>query len=247
MHLEDSYTDRIEELYYYRSEEKFVVRQLLDEILGLHTFKHAFDVGAGHGHLTEALAKRSEHLSLIDINRNYEEPLRKLFPDAKIIIDSINNVVLSRDFDLILLSHHLYYHNASDWITLCQRLYDALLPGGQLLIILNTDTGQWWQIISRFWEKLRPFIGFDYIRASQFVQDLEQISAPKVYPFRFQVWVTPGAPFAEFTGKEMLQISSEDAYKSHESEFLDMEKEFLHVDGNVVLDYHGEIIQLTRS
>jgi hypothetical protein len=45
----------------------------------------------------------------------YKDVLAKKFPAAKIVIDSIDNVPLKTEFDLILLSQVLYYFPAGEW------------------------------------------------------------------------------------------------------------------------------------
>jgi SAM-dependent methyltransferase len=239
-------SERISEMFYHRSEEKFVVRQLLDEIWKERRFAHALDIGPGRGRVTEPLASRSDQLTMVEVNPSCEGPLREQFPGATIIIDSIENVSFEREFDVILLSHNLYFHPADGWLELCRRLFNWLVPGGELVIIMNTDNGDWWRIMTRYWEPLREHIKFEYVRMSLFDQELAQVCPPKVYPYRYQVWVEPGASFGEFI-RIMLEVTDPAVYKAHEQEFRALEQEFRHVDGSVVLDYHGEVIRLVKD
>ncbi len=247
MELEDSYTDRIEALFYSKSDEKFVVRQELGEILGHKRFGKVLDVGPGQGHITEPLAARTDDLTLVEIRADYGEQLRKQFEKARIIIDSIDNVDLPQGFDLILLSHNLYYHRAEEWFPLCKRLHDALAPGGELFIIVNPDAGNWWEIINHFWDRLRPHINFDYIPISRFRKELAKLGPVRSHSYRYQLWVDPGSSFADFVGREMLEINDDQVMKQYEADFAEMEQRFRHVDGSAVLDFHGEIIRVSKQ
>lgn len=247
MALDNSYADRMEGLFYSKSDEKFTVRALLDDILEHKKFNHALDVGPGPGHISEPIARRSRQLTMIEMLPEYEEILRKRFDNAKIMIGSIKEFELTPHYDVILFSHVLYYHPESEWLSLTQRLYDALVPGGELIIALNSDSGDWWKIVQPFWERLRPQITFNYIPLSFFKKELSALGHLHIYPYRYQLWTDPGPTWSVFVGKQMLEIADDQVVADNEAEFTALASQFKQVDGSIVLDFRAEIIRIHKD
>lgn len=234
-----------EGLFYSKSDEKFTVRSLLDEIFGNATFDRALDVGPGSGHITEPLARRTRQLVLVERAPQYEEILRNQFPTAKIFVSSFADTQLTGTFDAILFSHVLYYHQPDVWLPYCKRLVDLLSDKGELLVILNSDAGDWWKIMSQFRPTLGEHIGFHYKPLSQFKRELAEIAHVQPVPYRFQIWIEPGA-WCEFIGKQILEIADEAVLKQNADSFAQFAKQFKQVDGSIVMDFRGEILRLTK-
>ncbi len=247
MATDNSSADRVEEVFYSRSDEKFTLRALLDEILGDRKFNKALDVGPGAGHISETLARRTRELTMVELSPRYQDILRSQFENARIITASIAEVPLKSEFELILFSHNLYYHPEDQWLSLCRRLFDLLVPGGELIIIMNSDQGDWWKIVGSYWEKLRESISFHYIPLSQFKKELSCLAPLKVHPYRFHLWIEPGETWIKFVGRQILELSDESVLLDNEQNFLAMDKSFRHVDGKIELDFRAEIIRLKRE
>jgi SAM-dependent methyltransferase len=245
--LDNSYADRMEGLFYSKSDEKFTVRALLDDILENRKFNHALDVGPGPGHISEPIARRSRQVTMIELLPEYEEILRKRFDNAKVQIGSIKDIELTPQYDLILFSHVLYYHPDADWLPLTTKLYDALLPGGELILALNSDSGDWWKIVHHYWDRLRPHITFNYIPLSTFKKDLSALGHLHIYPYRYQMWTDPGATWNVFVGKQMLEITDDRVLAENEADFSALSGQFKQIDGSIVLDFRAEIIRIHKD
>ena len=247
MALDNSYADRMEGLFYSKSDEKFTVRALLDDILENKKFNHALDVGPGPGHISEPIARRSRQLTMIEALPEYEEILRQRFDNAKVVIGSIREFDLTRQYDLILFSHVLYYHCDADWLPLTAKLYDALVPGGELILALNSDSGDWWKIVQPFWDRLRPHITFNYIPLTAFKKELSALGHLHIYPYRYQLWTDPGPTWNVFVGKQMLEITDDQVLADNEAEFSALAHQFKQIDGSIVLDFKAEIIRIHKD
>lgn len=244
MALDNTYVNRIEGLFYSKSDEKFTVRALLDEIFGERTFGSALDIGPGAGYISEPLARRSKHLKMVEKQAKFEETLRAQFPAADVSIGSFTEVPLQGPYDVILLSHVLYYHPENTWISLLQRLHKLLAPGGELIVALNSDTGDWWKIVNLYWGELRPHLSFNYIPLTQARKEFAEIGSLQVHPYRYQMWVEPGPTWSEFVGTQILELSDEALRRRYDDSFQDLAKTFKQIDGNIVLDFRAEIIRI---
>jgi SAM-dependent methyltransferase len=244
--LDTSYANRIDALFYSKSDEKFTVRALLDDIFGNRKFERALDVGPGLGHITEPLARRTKHLVLVEPMAEYEEALKQQFSNATVIVAPFGSARLTGKFDLILCSHVLYYQHTSTWLSFCQKLLELLSDDGELLIIMNSDVGDWWKIMHHYSATLGGQIGFHYEPMSQFKRELSAIASVHTLQYRYQVWIEPGATWADFIGRQILELRDEAVLKEHEQEFTQFAKQFKQVDGSVVMDFRSEILRVRK-
>jgi protein-L-isoaspartate O-methyltransferase len=244
--LDNSYANRVEGLFYSKSDEKFTVRALLDEMLGDRRFSSALDVGPGPGHISEPLARRSKHLTMVEKLPQFEELLKRQFENADVIINCINDAQLDKPFDLILCSHVLYYQPESVWLELTTKLHSMLNEGGELLLILNSDSGDWWRMVHQFWDELRPHIGFHYIPLSQFKKGLAAIGSVQTVPYRYQVWIDPGATWCNFVARQMLELKDEQVIADYRERFTALSGNFKQIDTSIVLDFRAEILRIKR-
>jgi SAM-dependent methyltransferase len=242
--LDNSYANRVEGLFYSKSDEKFTVRVLLDEILGDRRFNRTLDVGPGPGHITEPLARRSKHITMVEKLPQFETLLKNQYENADVIVSCISDTTFEEKFDIILFSHVLYYHHESKWLEMTARLHSLLNKGGELLIILNCDSGDWWKIIHPFWDELRSNIGFHYIPISQFKKDLSALGTVQSVPYRYQVWIDPGTTWCNFVGRQMLELNDEAVITQNQQRFLDLAANFKEIDGSIVLDFRGELLRI---
>lgn len=125
----------LEELFYADSNEKNILREKISHILAGNRYQDAIDIGAGPGLVSEVLNNHAERLTLLEIMPEYYQALKDKFPDAQIKIESILDFEFHRNYDLILLSHVLYYISTSEWERILKKLYFHLRPGGKLIVI----------------------------------------------------------------------------------------------------------------
>lgn len=110
----------------------------------IKNFDHFLDVGPGSGQLTKLIGERFKKITLID-NRN--EALinfnKQDFPSCN-LLEKINQTIvdvnLNKDeFDLITLSHVLYYIPKNQWSDIIDKCFDALKKDGILVVTLNDE------------------------------------------------------------------------------------------------------------
>lgn len=236
---------RLQGLFYSKSDEKFTVRALLEEMFGEQKFERALDIGPGAGHISEPLARRTKNLVFVESDPNYAELLKQQFPSSKVIVSDFRDAELSGNFNLILLSHVLYYQPEETWLSSCQRLLDMLSERGELLVILNSDAGDWWKIIQQYQPKLGQHISFHYQPASAFRRELSAIASVQSQQYRFQIWIEP-ASWADFIGRQILELSDESMLADYASDFAQFAKQFKQIDGNIVMDFRSEVLRLRK-
>lgn len=113
----------------------------------LSGFSSMLDVGPGDGGLCHILSNDFEEIVALDANR---EPLRRVEDklvgkDGKLIFvnKSIVDANLPRNhFNLVILSHILYYLDRSLWPRIIEKLFDSLSQGGVLVVVLNGGLGK---------------------------------------------------------------------------------------------------------
>jgi SAM-dependent methyltransferase len=243
--VQSGLANRFEGVFYSKSDEKFTVRALLDEIFGERKFQYTLDVGPGPGHVSEPLARRSKQITMVEKLAQYEPLLNKRFENARVIIQPIADTELDEKFDVILFSHVLYYHPEASWLELTAKLYEMLAAGGELIIVCNADYGDWWKIVGEFWDELRPHIGFHYVPLSTFRKQCATLGPVKTHPYRYQMWVEPDA-WSEFISKQMLELVDDDVIGRYEQRFAQLKKSFKQIDGSYVLDMRCEIIRVMK-
>lgn len=101
-------------------------------------YDNAFEIGCSIGVLTQQLVSRCRHLLSVD---GSEAPLRKaqarLHDQSHVQFQQmkIPDAFPGGQFDLVLLSEVGYYWSRADLAKAQQRIGDALLPGGHLLLV----------------------------------------------------------------------------------------------------------------
>lgn len=242
--VENGLASRVDGLFYSKSDEKFTVRTLLDELFAGGKFRETLDVGPGPGHISEPLARCSQRITMVEKSLKYEPLLRGQFENARVIISPIEDLVFDERFDVILFSHVLYYLPEEKWLEVCTKLHSMLSQRGELLIVLNSDSGDWWRIVNHFWDEMRDHIGFHYIPSTTFKKELSKLGSVRVHSYRYQMWIDPGATWCEFVGKQILEIFDDSVLAANEQRFAEFAKAFKQIDGSYVLDMRAEIIRV---
>lgn len=235
--------ERSDGLFYSKSDEKFTVRALLEDLFGNRVFERGLDIGCGPGHITEPLALRTKQLTLVEKVPELQDLLRRKFSNARILISDFNEMQLSSKFDAILFAHVLYYQPVERWSDIVKSLLSLLSDEGELFVILNADSGDWWKIMQTFTPSLSQHFSFHYIPLSKFKRELAQIATVQSFPYRFQVWIDPGA-WADFIGRQILEIADESLLREHAPQFAEFAKQFKQVDGQLVMDFRAEVLRL---
>ena len=240
---QDSYSERIGRLLYAKTDEKRVVTGVLTRLFAGRRFEHALDVGAGPGLVTAPLAAAAKRLTIVEIDPGYRETLEKAFPAATVVTDSIARYAFPTRYDAILCSQNLYYYPEAEWLPFCERLYGALAPGGLLVLVLNSDSGDWWRIVAPFWERLRTHLRFHYVPTSRFVGELAARLGPvERMPLKYRLTFDSTAEIAEFIGRQALQIYDETVLQAHAGEFARLAEALVAANGGPVLNVDSELV-----
>ncbi len=111
--------------------------------------KTLLDVGPGDGEITSWVGNSFKEITAIDTNKEIinalntrKKILKKGIQLTKIQSDILNTQLKLADdyYDLILLSHILYYVERHKWCYVIDIAYRALRPGGFIAIVLSGDT-----------------------------------------------------------------------------------------------------------
>jgi 2-polyprenyl-3-methyl-5-hydroxy-6-metoxy-1,4-benzoquinol methylase len=157
-----SYIDSVQLIMDSSFEQEHLKEILEREIVPtLTNCKNVLDIGVGGGELSKNIDKHCAHITVIDTK---EESLNHL-PD---IMGSENNQVTKikgsiletnipdQKYDLIVLSHILYYINESDREQLIDKLSSLLDDNGRIIIVYN-DGGDREEIADHFAGKNQNF------------------------------------------------------------------------------------------
>lgn len=244
--IDENFSRRIEELLYSRTDEKEIAVGLLRRIFAGRRFRDALDVGAGPGKLTAVLAEHADQLTLIEMLPEYRDILLQKFPTANIVVASIDHVVLDRPYNAILCSQVLYYFPEGEWMGLVRKLFAALAPGGQLLLILMRDSGDWWEIIDHYRLRLGRAVRFDYIPLTRFREMVAALGPLALHPFRCRVTFESEEAAVDAIGREVLQIADEGLLRQLHGEFAEWAQRFRQPCGEIVMHSECELLLLEK-
>jgi 2-polyprenyl-3-methyl-5-hydroxy-6-metoxy-1,4-benzoquinol methylase len=100
------------------------------------------DIGPGDGKLTSIIGMNFKQITAVDTCeialRKTEEVISNLNAHVTKIQGSILEVDLPTNYyDLIMVSHVLYYVELSKWMEVAELCYNSLRPGGVMVIVLS--------------------------------------------------------------------------------------------------------------
>jgi len=234
------------ERFYTQSSEKPLLRERLNTILGSQKFASSLDVGAGSGIATEPLAMRSKDLTLIEPAPKYREVLRKKYPTAKIHIGSLDSFPLTKIYDTILFSQTLYFFKEKEWLSVCSRLLGALRPGGSLLVVINSDYGDWWKVVSHFWAESPKNKAFSYMPFTSFVKQCKTIGDVKTHSFHYEHQLESGKDVADLIAHGILAIQDDSRIREMRNQTIKYAENFREVSGGYRLRVKAEIIVVRK-
>lgn len=100
------------------------------------------DVGPGNGQLTRWVGNDFDSITLIDKNKALLDSfcIKETHTVLEKKYGSILDIKLKNNtYDLVLLSHLLYYINREEWLSVIKNAYDSLQPNGIIAIVLSGD------------------------------------------------------------------------------------------------------------
>jgi SAM-dependent methyltransferase len=239
--LPEGYAERIGRLLYAHTDEKERFSDWLSKHLAGRQFDAALDVGPGPGLITAPLAAVTRHLVLVEKDPSYTRTLQEKFPVARVEALPIQEWDRrGQCFDFILYSHGLYYQPEGQWFPVCRRLHSSLRPGGELVVVLNSDEGDWWRILEAC-EHLRAHWTFHYRRASLFVEELGGLGPTSVVPFNCELTFSDCEQMAEFIGHQAIQIFDEAVLSANRAIFQQLAQHFVRQNGGPILRIRSDI------
>ncbi len=156
------------DLLYCRSDQlKIQSDIIINEIKSKSTERNRFlDIGAGNGRLTEIIAPLFKETHCIEPHLKNAQYLAKKF-------DKVYNVYLQAfitplKYDLILLSHVLYYIKRESWLRTIKDIFSSLEDKGIIILILQSKDGE----VQKFFNKFANEV-YD-IDPIQFAEELTQ-------------------------------------------------------------------------
>ena len=102
------------------------------------TYENVFEIGCSNGILSEKLARRCKKLLAVDASEIAVRNARKrleAYPSVEVREMTIPDNFPDETFDLILLSEVGYFLNREDLIVARDKMINALLPKGHLLLV----------------------------------------------------------------------------------------------------------------
>ncbi|MDY6948354.1 MAG: SAM-dependent methyltransferase [Pseudomonadota bacterium] len=118
------------------SYERDRYRQLL-ACLGRPRYLHALEPGCSIGELTAQLAERCDQVTATDVSTTALERARRrcaAFPHVSLLRADLGSELPAGGFDLIMLCEIGYYFDRAALAGIAERLEQALLPGGELVV-----------------------------------------------------------------------------------------------------------------
>ncbi len=149
----------------------------LEDLLNLAPSARLLDVPCSYGRLVLAFTKRGHDVTGIDRNKDYLDRTRRALhaigADATLINQDMRSLaVQSRYYDLALCcGSSIGYYREEDDRRLFSAMYDALKPGGH--IVIDTDGYEWlmtqaprrhWYAGDAGWFALAEFVQRDMLR-----------------------------------------------------------------------------------
>lgn len=130
------FATEIDEVLYSMTDEKQVIERALSQQFRKKHYSQALDIGPGPGLISKPLYENCDKLTMLEILPEYQEILQQNYPNAEVIIGSINDTQFNKKFDAIVLAHVLYYFPEDQWPSLVKQLLSYLTEQGELFIVM---------------------------------------------------------------------------------------------------------------
>ncbi|MCI5071522.1 class I SAM-dependent methyltransferase [bacterium] len=238
-----SYYKRINS-FYDRTDEKKIVSAYLEAWLQSKYFNSVLDIGAGTGVFSSVFQKHSKSLTLIEKDESFLKHLKRNFKNAQCIHAKIEEYDLTQSYDLIFLSHVLYYIPPSQWGALLETLLSKLNKNGSLIVIMNTDSGDWWNILRHFYKKYKNHMPFDYTPLSEFKYQFfnENVVNLRTIPYIYRVYFESAYDLNKYIHNVLLGIQDTSLKKQLRDEISEFTYNNFTVEKSLrYLNWHAEM------
>lgn len=106
----------------------------------LEKVENLLDVGSGNGKITKMIGESFKEITLLDSCSMALDQVSTMLGDKRVL--KINGSVCESRlpgnyYDLIMMSHVLYYVDPALWINATQKCYQSLRPGGVMVVVLS--------------------------------------------------------------------------------------------------------------
>ncbi|HMQ09708.1 MAG TPA: class I SAM-dependent methyltransferase [Oligoflexia bacterium] len=240
---EKNYYKRINS-FYDRTDEKEIVSAYLKAWLQNKYFNSVLDIGAGTGVFSSVFQEHSKTLTLIEKDEAFFKSLKKQFKTAQCIHSTIENHSFTQSYDLIFLSHVLYYIPTKDWGDLLKTLLSKLNQNGSLIVVMNTDSGDWWNILQHFYKKYQDHLPFDYTPLSEFKYEfLNQNNVQlRTIPYIYRVYFESAHDLNKYIHNILLGINDASLKKELRNEISEFTYNNFIVEKSLrYLNWHAEM------
>lgn len=231
---------RIEEYYRYSNEKEILYDLLATELKD--NYRSALDVGAGSGRISQILSLKSKRLSLCEPNEFYLQTLKDKFPRATIIPTRIQDADLET-YDCILASQSMYYHAPDSWVDVIGLMYNHLNIGGDLHIVINSDTGDWWESVKSIWSYAPEMLAFNYLPSSQLIHRLEEKHLVTTQRFSYQMNFPDRTALENYIRRSCIPLKENTPALGL---LIELHLKTIPVE-NLKMTYFSELISLKRS
>lgn len=147
-------------------------------------YHNAFEIGCSIGVLTQRLASRCQKLLSVDVSELPLTTARARLKDQKHVEFKCMNVPTTfpeDHFDLVVVSEVGYYWSQPDLAIALQKIMDALVPGGHLLLV------HWTSVVNDY-----PLLGDEVHNAfdnyATLTEQLTRLYRHRAEKYRLDLW-----------------------------------------------------------
>lgn len=116
----------------------------------LTSHEHFLDIGAGRGNLTKPISLCFDRTTIVEPNEYFFDEIMSWSQYRGIDLVGHNDfwekITLNQAAELIVVSHVLYYVPLTDHLDFLKKAYDALQPGGRIVVALNGMKSDIWKL-----------------------------------------------------------------------------------------------------
>jgi trans-aconitate methyltransferase len=234
--------ENFDELYFSKTDEKQILAYELRKIFNDRVYGQVLDVGPGPGEITQLINSHAIHLTLVEPETDYHDGLKDHFPKAKIIPRRYEAHDLDNCYDLIFISHALYFISKDRWLPTCKKSFDALNKGGQLIIVLNdhekTELGK----LMKRYSCLEEHCRWNYIPLDEFEEQLRRFGSVTSTTYSYTVVLNDRNEFTDAVLRVVLDLDSEELIEEYKPDVEEVAEDFKREDGRYAISAEARII-----
>jgi cyclopropane fatty-acyl-phospholipid synthase-like methyltransferase len=139
------------ELFLSHTNEKEVVKKILERRIDLKSVNSFLDIGGGNGSFAHILGKQIKNVLIIEPNKKFNKDLRKR--GFRCICSKWEDVHLEEKFDLILAAYVVTYFPSNMTSSLINKMIRCLNKNGKLVLLaVDEKEGSWRETHSYFYD-----------------------------------------------------------------------------------------------